>query len=204
MQSGTRYIVASAVVYPDYLDIGRIPGSKAMWVGIYCELTEFGLMFLVHFLARAHHPEAFSAGPQKLSMLAGTVITLIMITSSYFVARAIHAIRLNQVRHSLRWLSAALVTGIGYPVAKFFELRWNVAHGLDGDGDVFQMTYYYLTFNHLVHVSWGLLGLAWVMVRTRLGAYTADNYAGLEAFACYWHATDLVWLMIFPLLYVLR
>lgn len=204
MQPRTRYVVASAVVYPNNTNNGRIPGSKAMWVGIYCELTEFGLMFLVYFLARAHHPEAFNAGPQKLSMLAGTVITLIMITSSYFVARAIHAIRRNQAHRSLAWLTAALVTGFGYPIAKIFELRWNFAHGLNGGGDVFQMTYYYLTLNHFVHVSWGLLGLVWVMVRTHLEAYKADDYAGLEAFACYWHATDLVWLMIFPLLYVLR
>ncbi len=196
--------MTSAVLNPTQIDVERIPGNKAMWVGIYCELTEFGLMFLVYFIARAHHPEAFSAGPQKLSLLAGTAITLIMITSSYFVARAIHAIRGNRIRLSLRWLAAALVTGIAYPVVKVFEVRWNVAHGLDGGGDVFQMAYYYLTFNHLVHVSWGLLGLAWVMVRTRLGAYSADKYDGLEAFACYWHATDLIWLMIFPLLYVLR
>ena len=51
---------------------GRIPGSKAMWVGIFCEVTEFALMFIVYFIARAHHPEVFRAGPERLSLLAGT------------------------------------------------------------------------------------------------------------------------------------
>ncbi|MCB1960914.1 MAG: cytochrome c oxidase subunit 3 family protein [Rhodocyclaceae bacterium] len=182
----------------------RIPGNKGIWVGIYCELTEFALMFIVYFIARAHHPEAFRAGPQQLSALAGVTNTLIMLTSSYFVARALLAMRQDHARRCLCWLGAALLTGLGYPLVKYFELRWNVAHGLSGNGEVFQMTYYYLTFNHLVHVSWGLLGMLWVMLRTAMGAYSSRDHAGLEAFACYWHATDLIWLMIFPLFYVLH
>ena len=77
------------------------------------------------------------------------------------------------------------------------------ALGLTGQGDVFQLAYYYLTFNHLVHVSWGLLGMVWVLGRLATGAYTTENHRGLIAFASYWHATDLIWLMIFPLFYVL-
>ncbi|HPR05344.1 MAG TPA: cytochrome c oxidase subunit 3 family protein [Denitromonas sp.] len=183
--------------------LGRIPGNKAIWVGIYCELTEFALMFIVYFLARAHHPEAFRDGPQQLSTLAGVTNTVIMLTSSYFVARGVMAMRRSQRATCLKWLTAALFTGIGYPVVKFFEVQWNVARGLSGNGEVFQMAYYYLTFNHLVHVCWGLLGLLWVMARTWMGAYDATDHDGLEAFACYWHATDLIWLMIFPLFYVL-
>lgn len=183
---------------------GWIPGSKAIWVGIYVELTEFALMFLVYFVARAHNPDAFGAGVQKLSTLAGTTNTVIMLTSSYFVARAVWAMRGARAASCLGWLIAALVTGLGYPLVKFFEVRWNLDHGLDGGGDVFQMAYYYLTFNHLVHVSWGLLGLMWIIFRTSVGGYTANDHAGIVAFASYWHATDLIWLMIFPLFYVLH
>lgn len=182
----------------------RIPGNKAIWVGIYAEHTEPALMFLVYFVARAHHPDAFGAGAQKLSTLAGTSITVIMITSSFSVARAVWEIRLADGRRALYWLTAALITGLGYPVVKFFEVRWNLSQGLDGGGDPFQMAYYYLTYNHLVHVSWGLLGMAWAMFRVGSGGYTASEHAGLVAFASYWHATDLIWLMIFPLFYVLR
>lgn len=183
---------------------GRIPGSKAMWVGIFCEVTEFALMFAVYFIARAHHPEVFRAGPERLSLLAGTGYTLMLLTSGWCVARAVHAMRAGRRKASLRWLLGAFVFGLGYPVIKLFEVRWNLAHGLDGDAGVFIVTYYYLTFNHLIHVFWGLLGLIWVMLRTGTGSYSADEHSGLEAFACYWHATDIIWLMIFPLFYVLR
>ena len=183
---------------------GRIPGNKAMWVGIFCEVSEFSLMFLVYFVARAHHPEAFAAGPARLSLLAGTGYTLMLLTSGWCVARALHAMRASHARRCLRWLSAAFVFGLGYPVVKLVEVRWNLAHGIDGDAGVFVVTYYYLTFNHLIHVFWGLLGMLWVMLRTATGSYSADEHVGLEAFACYWHTTDIIWLMIFPLFYVLR
>ncbi len=182
---------------------GRIPGNRAIWVGILAELAEFTLMFLVYFFARIHHPRAFQEGPSRLSLAAGTANTLIMVTSSYLVARAVLAVRRGRSDLALRWLGAALAVGACYPVVKFFEVRRNLHHGLTGGGDVFQMAYYYLTFNHLVHVSWGLLGLLWVLGRTWTGAYDARNHDGLVAFASYWHATDLVWLMIFPLFYVL-
>ncbi len=181
----------------------RIPGNRAIWVGIFAELVEFTLMFLVYFIARVNHPQVFHAGPEKLSLLAGTANTAVMLTSSYFVARAVLAMRKDHPDISLHWLIAAFITAIAYPIVKTLEIRWNLDHGVSGDGDVFQMTYYYLTFNHLVHVSWGLLGMLWIMLRTGFGGYSAQDHRGMIAFASYWHATDLIWLMIFPLFYVL-
>ena len=183
---------------------GRIPGSKAMWVGIFCEVTEFALMFAVYFVARAHHPEIFRNGPAQLSLLAGTGYTLMLLTSGWCVARALHAMRASRQRACLQWMMGAFVFGLGYPVIKLFEVRWNLAHGLNGDAGVFIVTYYYLSFNHLIHVFWGLLGMIWVMLRTGTGSYSAEEHSGLESFAVYWHTTDIIWLMIFPLFYVLR
>lgn len=183
---------------------GRIPGSKAMWVGIFCEVTEFALMFAVYFVARAHHPEIFRKGPEQLSLLAGTGYTLMLLTSGWCVARALHSMRASRQRACLLWLAGAFVFGLGYPVIKLFEVRWNLAHGLNGDAGVFIVTYYYLSFNHLIHVFWGLLGMIWVMLRTGTGSYSAEEHSGLESFAVYWHTTDIIWLMIFPLFYVLR
>ncbi len=179
-----------------------IPGNRAIWVGIFAELTEFFLMFLVYFFSRANHPQLFYQGPQKLLAIAGTANTLVMISSSFCVARAVLAMRGDRISASFHWLCGALVIALCYPLIKFFEIRWNISQGLTGNGDAFQMSYYYLTLNHLVHVSWGIWGLVWVMLRTRFGAYNADNHRGLVAFASYWHATDLIWLMIFSAFYV--
>jgi cytochrome c oxidase subunit 3 len=185
-------------------DPQRVPGNKGIWVGIFCVLVEFLLLFGVYFIAKAHHPEAFRTGPDKLVTLAGVAITLLLLTSGYCMVKAVAAIRQNAQRQSLRWTVLAILLGLGYPIIKFFEIRWNVAQGIDGEAGIFYTTYYYLTLNHLVHVTWGLLGLLWVAVRTGWGIYTADEYSGLEAAAVYWHATDVIWLVIFPFFYVLR
>jgi cytochrome c oxidase subunit 3 len=183
---------------------GRIPGNKGIWVGIYCEMTEFALMFIVYFLARAHHPQAFSEGPVRLATVAGTMNTLFMVTSSWFVARAMLAIRAAAPRACLRWLFGALAMAVGYLVVKFVEFQWYGEQGIGGSTSIFFTVYYYLAFNHLVHVFWGSLGMLWVMARTWMGAYSPADHEGLEAFASYWHTIDLAWLIIFPLLYVWR
>ena len=182
---------------------GRIPGNTGIWVGICCEFVEFIVLFVVYFVARAHFPESFEQGSERLSRLSGTAITLLMITSSFFLACSVATMRAGQRRRSLWWLVAALVAALGYPVAKYFEIQWNIAHGITGESGIFFTTYYYLTFNHLVHASWGILGMLWVLARHMAGGYTTEDHAGLEALASYWHATDIIWLVIFPFFYVL-
>jgi cytochrome c oxidase subunit 3 len=188
---------------PAAASTGRIPGNKGIWVGITCEFVEFTVLFIVYFVARAHFPEAFEQGSERLSRTAGTVITLLMLTSSFFIACSVTTLRRGLRRQSLLWLAAGLVVALGYPVAKVLEIRWNLAHGINGSSGIFFTAYYYLTFNHLVHAMWGILGICWVLARHLVGAYSAEEYTGLESLASYWHATDIIWLVIFPFFYVL-
>lgn len=185
------------------LTAGRVPGNWGIWVGISCEFVEFTVLFAVYFIARAHYPAAFHAGPGELSATAGTLITLLMVSSSYCIAAALHAIRRDRRRQALLWLVVALLAALGYPLVKYLEIRWNLAHGIDGDAGIFFTVYYYLTLNHLVHASWGILGILYVLVRLTFGSYSAHNHAALEALGSYWHATDMIWLVLFPLFYVL-
>ena len=182
---------------------GRIPGNRGIWVGITCIFVEFSVLFIVYFVARAHFPEAFHAGADRLSRLSGTVITLLMISSSFCVAASVMTLRVGQRHASLAWLVAGLLLACGYPLTEYFEIQWNLAHGIDAQAGVFVGAYYYLTLNHLVHASWGILGMLWVLARHVTGAYSAAEYGGLEALASYWHATDIIWLVIFPFFYVL-
>lgn len=182
---------------------GRIPGNRGMWAGITCEFVEFIVLFAVYFVARAHFPDAFEQGAQRLSLASGTAITLVMVTSSFFIACSVATIRAGRRRQSFWWLVAGLVVALGYPVVKFFEVQANLAQGINGEAGIFFTVYYYLTINHLVHSFWGILGIFWVVARHLGGAYSSDDYSGLEALASYWHATDIIWLIIFQLCYVL-
>lgn len=193
---------APTAPFPLLPELGRIPGNRGIWVGIFCVLVEFTMLFSVYFIARAHNPEDFQVGPDRLATSAGFAITLFLLSSGYCMVKAVEFIRRNQVRGAALWVLAAIVLGCGYPVVKYFEITWYVSQGVSGG--VFYGAYYYLTLNHLVHVGWGLMGLVFVAARTAMGGYNAENYAGLEAAALYWHTTDVIWLAIFPLFYVLR
>jgi cytochrome c oxidase subunit 3 len=176
----------------------------AIWAAILAEMSEFAIMFIVYFVGRVHNPEAFRIGPTKLNTLAGTSNTLLMLTSSFFVVRAVIAIRENKVKTSARWLSAAVLCGVLYLIIKYFEYEWNSAQGLSTETNIFYAVYYYVTFNHFLHVGWGSAALVWVIYRLNTGIYNAQDHEGLINIALYWHMIDLAWITIFPLLYVIR
>ncbi|EGG98394.1 Nitric oxide reductase activation protein NorE [gamma proteobacterium IMCC2047] len=180
------------------------PANIAVWVLIWAELTEFALFFLVYLVVRSHNPELFSEGPKHLNTLAGALNTLVLLTSSYCVARAMAGMRAGRPDSCMKWLTATLAMGLTYCGIKAWEYVWNDAAGLDSRTDLFYSLYYYLTFNHLLHVLVGMCTITWAMFRVQQGAFSAESYEGLEGAACYWHMIDLAWIIIFPLLYVLR
>jgi len=182
----------------------QIPGSLAIWAAILAEMTEFAIMFIVYFLAKVHNPEIFAAGPLKLNTLAGASNTLVMLTSSFFVVRAVIAIRENQRVACIRWLWGAVVLGAIYLVIKYFEYQWNISQGISTETNIFYAVYYYVTFNHFLHVGWGSAAIVWVIFRVHTNIYTKEEHEGLLNVAVYWHMIDLAWITIFPLLYVIR
>lgn len=182
----------------------RAPGNIAIWILIYAELTEFALFFIVFLVARSHNQELFAAGPERLNTLAGALNTLVLISSSYFIARAVSCINTGQQKRAIRWLWVTLGAGAGYCLIKGWEYYWNHSHGIDSKTDIFFSLYYYLTFNHLLHVLVGMCTILFVTFRAQMNIYNQENSEGLESAASYWHMIDLVWIIIFPLLYVLQ
>lgn len=183
--------------------LDRLPGSGAIWVAILSEMTEFALMFIFFFLAKAHYPEVFSAGPAKLNTMAGMLNTLALLSSSFFVAKAVQNVKRDNIPRAIRWMWMSFFAGMVYLVIKYWEYRWNIAHGYNVNTDAFFAGYYYLTFNHFLHVGWGSGALLWGVMRLKQGGYTVDDHQGLESIASYWHMIDLAWIIIFPLLYVI-
>ncbi|MFC6670755.1 cytochrome c oxidase subunit 3 family protein [Marinobacterium aestuariivivens] len=183
--------------------VRQMPGSVAVWVLIYAELSEFALFFLIYLVTRAHNPELFAAGPSQLNTLAGTLNTLVLVSSSFCIARAMSAIRRNDRRRCIRWLGLTIACGALYCGIKGWEYLWNEASGIHARSNLFFTLYYYLTFNHLLHVLVGMATLSWLTLRTACGSYDAEDHEGLENGACYWHMIDLAWIILFPLVYVM-
>jgi len=182
----------------------KMPGNVAVWILIYAELSEFALFFIVFLIAKAHYADVFAMGPARLNVTAGMLNTLVLVSSSFFIAKAVEAIKLGDKQRCLRWLYITLLAGATYCGIKAWEYGWNESAGIHSRTNIFYSFYYYLTFNHLLHVLIAMCTIFWVTLRTHFDAYSANDYEGLESAAFYWHMIDLTWIIIFPLVYVLR
>jgi nitric oxide reductase NorE protein len=180
------------------------PGDLAIWIFILAELGVFAIFFAAYAFARVGHVELFNACQETLDRRAALINTLALITGSYFVVRAVAAMRIGNQGGCVRWLLAALGMGLVFLVVKVFEYAHHFEAGVTLSTNTFYMFYLSLTFFHFMHVILGMVILAAVALRARAGGYSVADHTGVETGASYWHMVDLVWLILFPLIYVMR
>ena len=180
------------------------PGDLAIWIFILAELAVFAIFFTGYAFARLNNVELFNEFQQQLDRRAAFINTLALITSSFFVVRAVAAIRDDDKRLCLQWLLAALLMGAVFLVVKSAEYGHHFEQGVTLSSNTFYMFYLSLTFFHFMHVIMGMVILAAVAWKVNQGRYSAAEYTGVETGASYWHMVDLVWLILFPLVYVMH
>jgi len=182
----------------------ELPGDFAIWIFIFAELLVFGVFFLAYAFTRANNVELFNSSQLELNRLAGAANTIVLITSSFFVVRAVAAIRAGYQQACVWWLGATLGMGSIFVVIKLFEFSDKISAGISMSTNSFFMFYLSLTFFHFMHVLLGMVILAAVLLKARSGGYSAAEHRGVETGASYWHMVDLVWVILFPLVYVIR
>lgn len=180
------------------------PGDLAIWIFILAELLVFAVFFLAYAWTRRANVELFNEFQLTLDRGAGLVNTLALLTSSYCVVRAVAAVRADRVRNCASWLLAAIGLGGLFLIVKLVEYQHHFALGISLSTNTFYMFYLSLTFFHFMHVIMGMVILAAVAAKARRRGYSAAEHVGVETGASYWHMVDLVWLILFPLVYVMR
>ncbi|MBS0544038.1 MAG: cytochrome c oxidase subunit 3 family protein [Proteobacteria bacterium] len=182
----------------------RLAGDLAIWFFILAELLAFGVFFAAYAFTRAKNLELFNAEQQALNRGAGVLNTMLLLTASYFVVRAVQAAERAASAQSARWLLAAICCGLGFISVKLTEYSAAFAHGVSLSSSPFHMFYLSLTFFHFMHVILGLVILLALWNGARKGRYHPGEMNGIETGAAYWHMVDLVWLILFPLVYVIN
>lgn len=180
------------------------PGDLAIWVFILAELSVFGIFFASYAFTRMQHVALFNRYQQTLDTSAALINTIALLTSSYFVVRAVDAIKHNRARICERWLWAAVAMALVFVFVKGHEYAHHIAAGVSLSSNTFYMFYLSLTFFHFMHVILGMVILVAVALKARRGGYSAQDHTGVETGASYWHMVDMVWLVLFPLVYVMR
>lgn len=180
------------------------PGDLAIWVFILAELLAFGVLFAAYAITRLKNLDLFNEMQLTLDRDAGALNTLLLISGSWCVARAVAAIKADQRSASANWLLWGMGSGFAFLVVKYFEYSAKFAAGIGLDTNAFYMFYISLTMFHALHVVLGMVILGFVWNKARQGGYTAHEHSGIETGASYWHMVDLVWIILFPLVYVMR
>ena len=181
-----------------------LPGDFAIWIFIFAELLVFGIFFVIYAIVRIQNLELFNLYQDTLNREIGAVNTLLLITASYFVVMAVHAIRNNRGESCVRWLYASLGAGSGFLILKSIEFNAKFSAGIDLNTNTFYFFYLSLTAFHFLHVVLGMIILAAIAFKAHRGSYSAAAHTGVETGASYWHMVDLVWIILFPLVYVIR
>jgi nitric oxide reductase NorE protein len=181
----------------------HLPGDLAMWFFILAELSVFAILILAFAVTQALKPQMFSESRLLLNTSTGLAMTLSLLTAGLFAALAQEQVRHSRPRHGAVFLLMALLAASVYVVLKLKEYRHLLASGLGMEHNTFFTLYWILTGFHFLHVLLGMVILGWLAERCRRGLYDASKRSGFESGVLYWHMVDLIWVMLFPLVYVL-
>ncbi len=182
----------------------RLRGDFAVWLLILAELLTFALLFGSFAVARVLEPDVFAQSQATLDLRFGGINTFLLITGSACVALAVQSLREDLQRSALRWWGAAGACGLGFLALKSLEFSAKFAAGVDLTTNTFYMFYILLTGFHFLHVLVGVVFIAILSVRTWQGAYGPHDVHAPETGAAFWHMVDLLWIVLFPLVYVMR
>lgn len=204
----SRAVAAAATREP-------LPSQIGMWVFLASEALFFGVLFFGYLATRLHHPQGFAAGSRETEWVLGTLNTAILLTSSLTVALAVEYHRVRQPRAAAWLLVATFILGSAFLSLKLLEyvhdferhlVPWLAfaATGPDASGmQQFFLLYFVMTGAHAVHlvVGLGLVAVLWWRGISRRSARAASSHE-LELGGLYWHLVDIIWIFLFPLLYL--
>lgn len=182
---------------------GAIPGEPGLWLFLLADLTVFAVFFAAVIVMRADDPALFTRGSAGLGQGLATAGTLLLLTSSLLVVLAGAAARRggDGPATGTRLLEGALVCGAGFVAVKSVGWAQTIQHGGAISSNDFLSVYFMLTGIHMLHVLVGIVVL--VALRRELRREAPPRLAFVDGGSCYWHMVDLLWLILFPLLYLL-
>jgi cytochrome c oxidase subunit III len=211
----------------DNLEQQREAGALGMWVFIAQEVMFFGGLFLAYLIYRMRYPNAFMAASNHLNWKIGTFNTAVLITSSLTMALAVWATQVGKSRKvQVGFMAATVLLGLVFLGVKAYEYREKYVDGLipvvgwfnpsaelahhwaeagvkPQNAQMFFWLYFAMTGLHALHMIIGMCIIAPIMWWAWKGRYSPEYHAPVENFGLYWHFVDIIWIFLFPLLYLL-
>jgi cytochrome c oxidase subunit III len=190
--------------------------KHGVWLFLVTEIMMFGGLFVAYVIFRNKHPEIFVEGSQFLDWKMGAINTAVLIFSSFTMALGIHFCQKGQQAKAVLALWTTFACGLIFMVIKYFEyshkLHLGLKPGMFFNYDQAQSPllhlyfsfYYLMTGMHGFHVLIGMGLIAWVAIRAMRGEFGPNYYTAVEGVGLFWHLVDLIWIYLFPLLYLMH
>lgn len=192
--------------------------TLGMWAFLVTEVMFFGGLFAAYTVYRFSYLDAFSEASRELDLFWSTINTLILLGSSLAVALAVRAAQTSKRLQLIGFIVATLILGIAFIGIKVYEYYGKISqnvfpgpnfeyHGATAafadQAELFFSLYYCMTGLHLIHMLIGVGLLTWLLIRAILFHFSEKNFVMVEVCGLYWHFVDVVWVFLFPLLYLI-
>lgn len=174
-----------------------------MWLFLGTEILLFGGLFATYAIFRAKYPEMFHLDHLKLDWELGALNTIILIGSSMTMAIGVTASKKGNNKLLIIMLAITIICGLVFGFNKYLEYTAKFAHHIYPDTSIFFSLYFMMTGLHMIHVFIGLIVLLIIMILAIKGRYSASYNTHVEVGGLYWHLIDLIWIYLFPLLYLI-
>jgi cytochrome c oxidase subunit III len=191
-----------------------LTSKEGVWLFLTSEILMFGGLFVGYLIYHHMYPQVFHEGSKHLDWRLGGLNTIILITSSLTMVLGIHYNQHNERQKAVWSLAATIICGALFMTVKYFEYMHKIhegllpgflyhgeTHGLTNPGLYFSF-YFLMTGLHGIHVLAGMGLILWVLIRTKRGEFSDKYYTPVEGVGLFWHLVDLVWIFLFPLLYL--
>jgi len=179
-----------------------VPGQPDMWAFVLFEALVFTSYFLVYVVCRTRNPDLFLSSQAHLSLRVGVFNTLVLLASSWSMARCVQAARERSFRAASNHAFLTMLFGFAFLVSKVLEWASEIEQGFGFTADEFFSFYYFLTAIHFLHLLIGFVVLG--IAVHQLSSPARRSQEAIETCATYWHTIDFLWVLIFALLYVMR
>jgi nitric oxide reductase NorE protein len=180
-----------------------LTGGTAIWIFMGVEVFTFGMFLLGHAWGWRSAPQVYAESQALLHPASGVRGTFLLLLGSGLAYLGLLSHRGGQQRVSSAWMAGAAVAGLGFCVNKMLEYADPALAAVNLSTNSFWFVYLFLTGIHLLHVFGGVLVLLWLAWRARHPTGPASDLA-VEAGAAYWHLVDLIWVLLFPIVYLMH
>ncbi len=186
----------------DYQNIYYPPGGILIWILILLELLTFGIALTVLVIQSKNEPDLFHTMSDKLNTLFGSMNTIVLLTSGFFMAKSVHFFKDKNYVSTKKFLIWTVLLGLVFVGIKSIEYTHKINEGITLGSNTFMNYYWLLTGFHMIHVLVGLVILS-LMYHSISQKPEQTDVLDFEASASFWHLCDLIWLLLFPILYLI-